>query len=191
MTRFWLVRHGPTHEKAITGWRDVPADLSDRRALDRLSAYLPEQAAIVSSDLQRCVATSDAIARSRSRLAPRPSLREFDFGLWDGKTFAEVDAMDPDLCRRFWEGDPTAKPPDGESWDMVARRVNGSLVDLAERRSETDIIVVGHMGMIMTMIGRCGFRPFEAMGHAIDTLSVTDMTYDLQSWQIGTINHRA
>lgn len=191
MTRFWLVRHGPTHEKAITGWRDVPADLSDLAALARLSAYLPENAALVSSDLLRCVATADAIAQSRRRLAPRASLREFDFGRWDGKTFAEVDAMDPDLCRRFWEGDPSATPPDGESWDMVSKRVSGSLIDLAEQQPETDIIVVGHMGMIMTMIGLCGFRPFEAMGHTIDTLSVTDMTYDGTTWRIGSVNHRA
>ena len=27
--RLWWVRHGPTHEKAFCGWRDVPADLSD------------------------------------------------------------------------------------------------------------------------------------------------------------------
>ena len=36
VTRFWWVRHGPTHEKAFTGWRDVPADLSDSAALARL-----------------------------------------------------------------------------------------------------------------------------------------------------------
>ena len=35
---FWI-RHGPTHEKNFTGWRDVPADLSDRAIIDRLSSY--------------------------------------------------------------------------------------------------------------------------------------------------------
>ncbi|MDX5383564.1 MAG: histidine phosphatase family protein, partial [Rhodobacterales bacterium] len=29
MTRFFWLRHGPTHQKVFTGWRDVPADLSD------------------------------------------------------------------------------------------------------------------------------------------------------------------
>ncbi|MEO0677999.1 MAG: histidine phosphatase family protein, partial [Pseudomonadota bacterium] len=46
MTTFWWVRHGPTHEKAFTGWRDVPADLSDTAALQRLSAFLPSDAPI-------------------------------------------------------------------------------------------------------------------------------------------------
>ena len=60
MTVWHWVRHGPTHEKTFVGWRDVPADLSDRAALSRLDAALPEQALIVSSDLQRCVATGGA-----------------------------------------------------------------------------------------------------------------------------------
>jgi alpha-ribazole phosphatase len=36
MTRFWLVRHGPTHAKAMVGWSDLPADLSDTAALSRV-----------------------------------------------------------------------------------------------------------------------------------------------------------
>ena len=47
------------------------------------------------------------------------------------------------------------------------------------------------MGMITTMIAQCGGTPYQAMGHQIDNLSVTDMTFDLQRWQIGTINHLA
>ncbi len=38
MTRFWLVRHGPTHAKAMIGWTDLVADLSDVETLARLSA---------------------------------------------------------------------------------------------------------------------------------------------------------
>ena len=30
MTVWHWVRHAPTHETAFVGWRDVPADLSDR-----------------------------------------------------------------------------------------------------------------------------------------------------------------
>ena len=191
MTRFWLVRHGPTHEKAFTGWRDVPADLSDGAAIARLADYLPQDAIVVSSDLRRCTATARAIAGSRTQLPPRKSLREFDFGVWDGMTFSEVEKRDPVLSRQFWEkpGDITA--PGGESWNMVSKRVSASLVDLADAQSSADIIVVGHMGLIMTMIARCGGTPYEAMGHKIDNLSVTDITYALQTWQIGTINHLA
>ena len=62
MTRLWWVRHGPTHQKAFTGWRDVPADLSDHAALARLDAFLPPDARLISSDLIRASATADALA---------------------------------------------------------------------------------------------------------------------------------
>lgn len=191
MTRFWLVRHGPTHEKAFTGWRDVPADLSDTAALARVSAHLPADAPVVSSDLSRCVTTAEAIAGARPLLPARKSLREFDFGHWDGLHFSEVDKRDPERARKFWEqpGDLTA--PDGESWNMVTKRVKTSLEDLAQRHRAPNMIVVGHMGMIMTMIAQCGGTPYAAMGHKIDNLSITDMHFDLQRWHIGTINHLA
>ncbi|MEO0665238.1 MAG: histidine phosphatase family protein, partial [Pseudomonadota bacterium] len=96
MTTFWWVRHGPTHEKAFTGWRDVPADLSDRAALKRLSAFLPWDAPILSSDLQRTRATADAIQGARTRLPDHAGLREFDFGLWDGMRFDAIAERWPD-----------------------------------------------------------------------------------------------
>ncbi|MEJ1993014.1 MAG: phosphoglycerate mutase family protein, partial [Maritimibacter sp.] len=61
MSRITLVRHGPTHQKNFVGWRDVPADLSDTAALARLSAALPDSAALISSDLIRAIATADAV----------------------------------------------------------------------------------------------------------------------------------
>ncbi|MBB5720490.1 broad specificity phosphatase PhoE [Loktanella ponticola] len=191
MTRFWLVRHGPTHQKTFTGWRDVPADLSDTDALNRLSDYLPMDALLTSSDLQRSVKTADAIAGPRTRLAARKSLREFDFGVWDGMHHSEVAARDPILSRAFWENPGDLAAPHGESWNAVTRRVTDALTNIAQENMNANIVVVGHMGMIMTMIAQCGYTPYAAMGHKIDNLSVTDMRLTLQGWQIGTINHLA
>jgi broad specificity phosphatase PhoE len=69
--------------------------------------------------------------------------------------------------------------------------VTTSLHHLAQQHHGADIIVVGHMGMIMTMIAQCGGTPYAAMGHKIDNLSITDMQLTLQGWQMGTINHLA
>ena len=55
MSRFFWVRHGPTHAKTMVGWSDLPADLSDTARLARLSAHLPDGAPVVSSDLVRAV----------------------------------------------------------------------------------------------------------------------------------------
>ena len=135
--------------------------------------------------------TADAIAASRTRLPVRKTLREFDFGVWDGMHHTEVAQRDPILSREFWEKPGSLAPPHGESWNAVTNRVKTSLHHLAQTHSHADIIVVGHMGMIMTMIAQCGSTPYAAMGHKIDNLSVTDMQLTLQGWQIGTINHLA
>ena len=81
ITRFYLVRHGPTHAKTMIGWSDLEADLSDQGTLDRLSAYLPKTAVMISSDLRRAVATADCLqGPNHMRLAHDPNLRELHFG---------------------------------------------------------------------------------------------------------------
>ena len=73
-TDWYWVRHGPTHAKTLIGWTDLPADLSDQDQIARLDAWLPRDAALVSSDLRRAVATADAIGGGRMRLPHEPGL---------------------------------------------------------------------------------------------------------------------
>jgi len=173
VTTFWWVRHGPTHEKAFTGWRDVPADLSDTAALARLSAYLPQDALVVSSDLIRGVSTADAIQGNRTRLPHDPDLREFDFGDWDGRHWSDVAQTDPDLSRQYWEEPGDVAPPNGESWNAAQARV-GKAVQRLTDLGAADIIVVAHFGAILTRIQVANdLTPYQALGHKIDNLSVT------------------
>jgi broad specificity phosphatase PhoE len=190
MTRLWWVRHGPTHEKAFVGWRDVPADLSDQALIDRVAAYLPADAIVVSSDLIRASATAGAIGQGRTRLPDDRNLREFNFGQWDGLHFTEVAKKDPDLSRRFWEEPGDLTPPDGESWNAVAQRVQVAVDQLCAQNQGADFVLVAHIGVIMTQIQRAtGSSAYAAMGHHIDNLSVTDMTVTDGVWHLGRINH--
>jgi len=190
MTHVWMVRHGPTHEKSFVGWRDVPADLSDAELIARVDAYLPEDAEIIASDLQRASQTADALSSRRNRLPDDPALREFDFGEWDGLHFSEVAARDPDLSRRFWEEPGDLAPPGGESWNKVATRVNAVIDTLQSHYQGQDLIIVAHIGVIMTQIQRAtDGDAYAAMGHQVDNLSTTDMRWTGQRWEIGKINH--
>jgi alpha-ribazole phosphatase len=189
MTRFWWVRHGPTHEKTFVGWRDVPADLTDHPRLARLSAHLPIGAILISSDLSRASATADSIATGRNRLPHDEALREFDFGDWDGKHFTEVAASHPTLSRAYWEDPGTHAPPNGESWDAVATRVNAA-VDALLAVPARDIIIVAHVGVILTQVQRAlGVSAHQALAHKIDNLSVTQLVHDAGTWRAAIINH--
>jgi len=190
MTRFWWVRHGPTHQKTFVGWRDVVADLSDTSQIARLDAYLPQDAVVISSDLIRSIETADAVQGQRPRLPHDPRLKEFNFGAWDGLTFEEVEARDPELSRAFWEHPGELSAPDGESWDMVANRVNEAVEDLLAKPPAKDIVVVAHFGVILTQVQRgIGGDAYKALSNKVDNFSVTDLTYDNGEWAVGTINH--
>lgn len=192
VTRFWWVRHGPTHEKAFTGWRDVPADLSDTAALGRLDAYLPQGAVLVSSDLIRAVATADAVARGRERLAHDAALRELHFGDWDGKHWAEVAETHPDLSRAYWEEPGDHCPPGGESWNDAAARVRLAVDRLLVRHRGRDIVVVAHFGVILTQVQRAlGCSGAEVLAQGIDNLSVTRIDHAGGQWSLGPVNHIA
>lgn len=189
MTRFWWVRHGPTHEKAFVGWRDVPADLSDTARIARLNAYLPITGLVVSSDLIRASSTADVLT-DRPRLPDMPGLREFNFGDWDGQHFAQVAATHPTLSRQYWEKPGDIAPPNGESWNTAAARVCVAVDRLLTTYPGQDIILVAHIGVILTQVQiALGITPYQALGHHIDNLSVTCLTQNSGQWQAGVINH--
>ncbi|NDR55920.1 histidine phosphatase family protein [Aliiruegeria sabulilitoris] len=188
MVNWWWVRHGPTHRRDMNGWTDVPADLSDTAALERLRDYLPADAPVVSSDLTRAIKTADAIQASRPRLPHERGLREIHFGAWEARTFDEVQEEDPRLIRRYWEQPGDVKPPGGESWHELSARVNRAVDWLTGEAG--DIIAVAHFGTILSQLQRArGCTAVEVLEQRIDNLSVTRVTWDGRSWAPRETNH--
>lgn len=176
MTTWHWVRHGPTHQKTFTGWRDVPADLSDQGAVDRLAAHLPQEALVISSDLRRCVDTATALQGSRTRLAHAPSLREFHFGSWDGQHFSQVADTHPTLSRAYWEQPGDHTPPGGESWNAAAARVASVVRRIEAAYPDAHIVAVAHFGVILTQVQAVlGITAHAVLAHKIDPLSVTTL----------------
>ena len=116
-----------------------------------------------------------------------PDLREFNFGEWDGQPF---DSLPEKESRAFWENPGDTATPGGESWNDVNRRVTAAVDDLMMRHRGRDLILVAHIGVIVTQIARAaGITPYQALGHKIDNLSVTEVTHSAGRWQVGRINH--
>ncbi|MCM2563514.1 histidine phosphatase family protein [Lutimaribacter sp. EGI FJ00015] len=188
MSRFFWVRHGPTHAKSMVGWSDLAADLSDTAALTRLNRALPSDALVISSDLVRATATADAISGTRPRLPHDPDLREMHFGAWELQRFDEVE--DQTLIRAFWERPGDIRPPGGESWHDLSARVDRAVARLLAAHPGRDIVAVAHFGVILTQLQQ-GLKvgAYEVFGHKIDNLSVTELTRQDAGWQVGRINH--
>ena len=189
MTRIWLVRHGPTHARAAIGWTDLPADLSDTAALERLNTHLPRPATLVSSDLRRASATADSLSQARDRIAHDADLRELHFGDWEGARFDEIMARDPDTAKAFWETPGQLAAPGGESMNDVVARVGNALDRLAG--SAEDVIVVCHMGAIMAALTHGTGMPLDvALRFRIEPLSVTRLTHlGGDGWRVDGVNH--
>ena len=173
----------------MIGWTDLPADLSDRAALHRLSAALP-QAPVVSSDLARATTTADALALGRPRLPADRDLREMHFGAWERRLAAEVEAETPEVIRAFWDTPGEVCPPGGESWNALRARTDRAIDRLAALKLP-DVIVVAHFGPILTQIQRAlGIGGREAFAHRIETLSLTRIDRAGMGWRLHRANHR-
>ncbi len=188
MTRLFWVRHGPTHAKGLVGWSDLPADLSDTARIARLDAHLPADARLVSSDLDRAIATADALPTPRHRLPHDPALREIHFGTWELSTPDQV--PDPAHYRAFWDNPGPTAPPGGESWDQLTARVHAATDRLVAAHPGADLVIVAHLGVILTQVQRArGLAPTQAFAQDIAPLSVTELHHGPGGWQAGRINH--
>ncbi|WP_137699716.1 histidine phosphatase family protein [Marimonas lutisalis] len=188
MSRIFWIRHGPTHAKTMVGWSDLPADLSDTAQLARLSAALPADAPVISSDLSRAAATADAIAGPRRRLPHDPDLREMHFGDWELKRHDEIE--DQAHARRFWENPGDIRPPGGESWHELSSRVDAAVARLLAAHPGQDIVAVAHFGVILTQLQQAlSLTPYEAFSHRIENLSVTELHWKGGGWQAARFNH--
>lgn len=127
-TRLLLLRHGQTPlsvERRYSGHGDPElTPLGHEQAAGAAARLAPVAlAAVLSSPLRRARQTAAAVADANgASLIARDALIETDFGTWEGLSFAEARARDPELHDR-WLGRQDVAPPGGESFDTVGRRV--------------------------------------------------------------------
>jgi broad specificity phosphatase PhoE len=130
-----LTRHGltPAGDAILGGQLDVPLAPEGRVQAEALTRRLAcvRIDRVVSSPMLRALETAQTLAAGRP-VEVDERLRELDYGRWEGLTYAEVEAHDPELRAR-WEHDPAeTHSPEGESGDDVAARALSFLVDLLE-----------------------------------------------------------
>ena len=156
-----LLRHGQTAltvERRHSGRGDLPlTEVGQRQAAAaaaRLSAMdgIGADTPVVTSPLLRATATAQAVVDATGgELDVHSGLTETDFGEWEGLTFAEAAARDPELHRQ-WLADTAVTAPGGESFEEVHRRVCKARDELVAAHSGKTIILVSHVTPIKTML---------------------------------------
>ena len=153
--RLVFVRHGVTDWNAEGRWQgrlDPPLSERGRReaqmVADRLAAD-PDlrPARILSSTLARASETGAIIGASIG-VEPEPDARlvEIGAGEWEGRTHAELAAIDGERYRA-WRTTPGYGPPGGEPIPEATERVRSILNDVAA--SDTwPVLLVSHGGTL-------------------------------------------
>ncbi|CAA7623454.1 histidine phosphatase family protein [Magnetospirillum sp. UT-4] len=192
--RWWLVRHAPVpcpHGR-IHGRLDVACDISDEEDFRQLARRIPSHATLVESGLMRCRQTSGALEAAGLVLPPpliEPDLAEQDFGRWQGRSWLDLEAAKaPDLAA-FWADPAHAVPPGGESFAQVCARVAGAVGRISEQAMGRDILAVVHAGTVRAALAfALGITPEQALGFAVQPLSLTRIEGTAEGWRIDCVN---
>lgn len=162
-TRIIAIRHGETTwnvDTRIQGHLDIPLNATGRKQAARMALALKDDpiAAVYASDLTRAWETAQYLGRARGLdVTAEEGLRERGFGDFEGKTFAEIEALLPDQSLRWRKRDPEFAPAGGESLLALNRRVVEAAERLASAHPGQLIALVGHGG-VMDVLYRAATR---------------------------------
>jgi probable phosphoglycerate mutase len=163
-----LWRHGQTvwnAERRFQGQSDIPLDEVGQaqagRAARLLAALRPDL--IVASDLSRAAQTAAPLSRLTDlEVTLDKDLRERSGGRWEGLT-------DTEIRTRYPAEHASWTPPDGEPSALVAERVAGALLRVAEAVSGPAMttglaVVVSHGAALRLGMSRLLGMPEELFG---------------------------
>ncbi|MEW6226672.1 MAG: alpha-ribazole phosphatase [Bacillota bacterium] len=152
MLKIYLVRHGETEATRQLRYQGKgDSGLTEQglcQARQVASVLRGEPVShVFSSDMRRAVETAKVIAQEHG-LTPiqLPSLREVDFGEWEGLTFQEISHKYPDLVDKWLRDPVNTRPPGGETLLEMSQRVLTCLDRIAESCVEGVVVVVSHGG---------------------------------------------
>lgn len=154
-----LIRHGQTdynREHRLQGVMQNPLNQRGRDQAACVARYLKGVSidALYTSPILRALETAETIGKQIG-LAPRSDerLREIEFGIFEGLTFAEVERRFPVAHRNWSTGYLAYKAPQGESRQDVQRRMRAAWDDLTVSSDHKSIALVSHGSAIAIFLG--------------------------------------
>lgn len=156
-TEIYLLRHGePELQQAMLGSTDAALSAKGLQQMQRASQNLSNFDLVVSSSLSRCADFAKSLGTARQwPVEMSVAFRECHFGQWDGKTYQQIMAEDPDNFSDFIE-DPIANtPPGGESFQAFSARVMQGFNQLLATHSGKKILLLTHAGVIRQLVAWC------------------------------------
>lgn len=161
------MRHGalpPNPERRFVGQRDIGLSATGRAQAVSWRERLADTpfAAVVSSDLSRCVESALLVKGERDiPLIPEPAFREISLGAWEGLTPAEVEARFPGAYAARGRNLAESRPQGGESFVDLAARALPAFDALARAFAGRALLVVAHAGVNRVILARAMALPLR------------------------------
>lgn len=182
-----LVRHGETEWSRTgrhTGNSDVPLTDKGRQQARLLGHMLGERrfGRVLTSPLQRAAETS-RLAGFGEVAEEWPDLREWDYGVYDGRTTA-------DIRKEIAGWTVWSHPvPSGETADAVGRRADRVINLLHE--ADGDVALFAHGHILRVLAARwCGLDAVHGRLFALDTTTLSVLGYERETPVIRVWNQR-
>lgn len=119
---------------------------------------------VISSPLARCAAFADAYGCQHSLpLTFDARLKEMHFGIWEGRTAAELMATDTDALTRFWNDPLHNTPPGGEPLAQFQVRVLDAWQEIIMNHVGQRVLVVTHGGVIRVLLCHVRNQPLARL----------------------------
>ncbi|MEM1348074.1 MAG: histidine phosphatase family protein [Myxococcota bacterium] len=173
-----LIRHGRIDAerrakgaRRCIGWTDLGlVDVEETRAqMRRHAEALGEVTRVISSDLVRATHTAELLCAQLGipGYEEDARLRELHFGRWEGKTWPEIEAAQPEEYAQFMANWRTRPTPGGESYAMLRGRVRAFWEDVSAEDAQAAVVIVAHHGSLRALRGvLLGLGDDEAMGQS-------------------------
>lgn len=150
-----LLRHGMTkenEERKYIGWTDAPLSKKGEAELRQSAKKTGKHQKVFSSPLIRCIQTAEMLYPGQ-KMNIVPDLKEMLFGLFEGKTYAQLKA---EKTYTDWLTDPFSHhPPSGESFADFAERVDSGWEQVVQELMETknrSAVIITHGGVIRQLL---------------------------------------
>ncbi len=176
-----LMRHGePVGGRKYRGQIDDPLSEKGWAQMQSAVGDTVPWTRIVSSPLTRCRAFAEMLAdRHGLPLSLDERLMEVGFGVWEGKSAAEIETDAPGTLARFKADPVNARPAGAEPLAGFHARVAAGLDKLVAQHDGQHVLLVGHAGVIRMAFAWALHIPLEHAYHIeVATASLTRLRFD-------------
>jgi probable phosphoglycerate mutase len=169
LTKIILVRHGHVegiHPPRFRGREDLALTergKAEALAVARRIAGKWHPACVYTSPLSRCVLTGAAIASAcKIQSQSIEELNDIDYGKWKMRTYAEMEASEPELYASWYATPHLMRFPGGDSLQELVSRTADALRFVLERHADQTVVMVGHHSVNRALLVQVADLPLSS-----------------------------